>query len=141
MSAIVDPELKASAPASVTAMSLGSLYGGLCFGPVNTAAVHALAYPLGGTFKVAHGVANSMLLPYVMEFNRPSCTDRYAGVATAMGVIKPGQLEASGDRRPECGRSRSPRRDRGGSKARSRLRPSGVADAQEIYRKALAGAA
>lgn len=69
-----------------TAMALGSLYGGLCLGPVNTAAVHALAYPLGGTFEVAHGVANSMLLPYVMEFNRPACASRYAAIAEALGV-------------------------------------------------------
>jgi alcohol dehydrogenase class IV len=46
-----------------TALSLGSLYGGLCLGPVNTAAVHALSYPLGSQFKVPHGLANALLLP------------------------------------------------------------------------------
>lgn len=69
-----------------TAMALGSLYGGLCLGPVNTAAVHALAYPLGGTFKIPHGVSNSVLLPFVMRFNLPACTARYADVAKAMGI-------------------------------------------------------
>jgi len=68
------------------AMSLASLYGGLGLGPVNTAAVHALAYPLGGTFDIAHGLANSILLPYVMQFNRPVCEEKYARIAEALGV-------------------------------------------------------
>ncbi|MFQ3621204.1 MAG: iron-containing alcohol dehydrogenase [Spirochaetales bacterium] len=73
-----------------TALSLGSLYGGMCLGPVNTAAVHAMAYPLGGEFKVSHGVSNSVLLPFVMEFNLPACTEKYARVAEAMGIPKQG---------------------------------------------------
>ncbi len=67
------------------AMSLGSLYGGMCLGSVNTAAAHALAYPLGGTFDVPHGVATSLLLPHVVEFNLPSCPEKFAHVATALG--------------------------------------------------------
>jgi alcohol dehydrogenase class IV len=68
------------------AVALGSLYGGLCLAPVNTAAVHALAYPLGGEFHVAHGVANAVLLPHVLSFNLPACVARYAEVAYAMGI-------------------------------------------------------
>jgi alcohol dehydrogenase class IV len=68
------------------ALALGSLYGGLCLGPVNTAAVHALAYPLGGKFHVAHGVSNAVLLPEVLRFNLPHAAERYATVARAMGV-------------------------------------------------------
>ena len=71
---------------SRTAMALGSLYGGLCLGPVNTAAVHALAYPLGGTFKISHGVANSVLLPFVMSFNLPNCIEKYANIAKVIGI-------------------------------------------------------
>lgn len=67
-------------------MSLAALYGGLGLGPVNTAAVHALAYPLGGTFDIAHGLANSILLPYVMEFNRPACEEKFAKIADALGI-------------------------------------------------------
>jgi len=67
-------------------LSLGSLYGGLCLGPVNTAAVHALAYPLGGRFHVAHGVSNAVLLPHVLRFNLPQATERYAEAALALGV-------------------------------------------------------
>jgi len=66
-------------------MALASVYGGMCLGPVNTAAVHALAYPLGGTFNVPHGVANSLLLPYVMEFNLVSNLEKFRNIAAALG--------------------------------------------------------
>lgn len=66
-------------------LSLGSLYGGLCLGPVNTAAVHALAYPLGGEFHIAHGVSNAVLLPHVTRFNLPAAVERHADVAMALG--------------------------------------------------------
>jgi alcohol dehydrogenase class IV len=69
-----------------TDMARGSLYGGLCLGPVNTAAVHALAYPLGGEFHVAHGVSNAVLLPHVVEFNLPAAPERYADVGLALGA-------------------------------------------------------
>lgn len=69
-----------------SAMALGSLYGGLCLGPVNTAAVHAMAYPLGGEFKISHGVANSVLLPYIMNFNLPKCIEKYSNIAEAIGI-------------------------------------------------------
>ena len=68
------------------ALALGSLYGGLCLGPVNTAAVHALSYPLGGEFHIPHGLSNAILLPPVMKFNQPACPERYADVAVACGV-------------------------------------------------------
>ncbi|MBQ6065037.1 MAG: iron-containing alcohol dehydrogenase [Prevotella sp.] len=68
------------------ACSLGSLYGGLCLGPVNTAAVHALSYPLGGEYHIPHGLSNAILLPSVMKFNRPANLKRYAEVAVACGV-------------------------------------------------------
>ena len=69
-----------------TALSLGSLFGGLCLGPVNTAAVHALSYPLGGRFHVAHGVSNAVLLPHVLRFNCPAAPERYAEISGALGV-------------------------------------------------------
>lgn len=69
-----------------TGMALASLYAGLGLGPVNTAAVHSLAYPLGGTYDIPHGLANSILLPYVMEFNRSTCKNKFAKIADALGV-------------------------------------------------------
>ena len=68
------------------AMLRASHLGGMCLGPVNTAAVHALAYPLGGEFHVAHGVANSLLLPHVLRFNVEAAPGRYAEVARALGI-------------------------------------------------------
>lgn len=69
-----------------TDVSLGSLYGGMCLGPVNTTAVHALSYPLGSEFKIAHGLANALLLPYVMEYNLVAAPERFAQVALALGA-------------------------------------------------------
>jgi alcohol dehydrogenase class IV len=69
-----------------TALALASMYGGMCLGPVNTGAVHALAYPLGSEFHVAHGVSNAVLLPHVLEFNLPAAPERYASIAVALGA-------------------------------------------------------
>ena len=66
-------------------VAMGSLLGGFCLGPVNTAGVHALSYPLGSMFHLAHGLSNALLLPYVMEYNIPAATKKYADVAIALG--------------------------------------------------------
>lgn len=68
------------------ALALGSLYGGMVLGPVNTAAVHALSYPLGGEFHIPHGLSNAILLPAVMKFNAQADPKRYAEVAIALGA-------------------------------------------------------
>ena len=68
-------------------MLLGKfMYGGMALSAAGTAAVHALAYPLGGKFNISHGVANSMLLPHVMAFNQDAISDRLGHVAHAMGL-------------------------------------------------------
>jgi alcohol dehydrogenase class IV len=71
-----------------TQVAMGSLLGGFCLGPVNTAGVHALSYPLGSTFHLAHGLSNALLLPYVMEFNCVAAPARYADVAVALGCTR-----------------------------------------------------
>jgi alcohol dehydrogenase class IV len=68
------------------AMMLGSMYGGLALTAAGTAAVHALAYPLGGMFNITHGVANAMLLPHVMAFNMDAIAPRLANVARTLGL-------------------------------------------------------
>ena len=70
---------------NLTARSALAL-GGPCLGPVNTAAVHALSYPVGSRYHVPHGLANAILLGPVMRFNLPSATGRYAEIARAMGL-------------------------------------------------------
>jgi alcohol dehydrogenase len=69
-----------------TNVALGSLYGGMCLGPVNTGAVHALSYPLGTEFHIPHGLSNALLLPYVMEFNLPKAIIKYANIAKVIGA-------------------------------------------------------
>ena len=76
-------------------VAMGSLLGGFCLGPVNTAGVHALSYPLGSMFHLAHGLSNALLLPYVMEYNIPASTKRYAEVAEALGCQKAGDDKAT----------------------------------------------
>ncbi len=76
-----------------TQVALGSVYGGMCLGPVNTGAVHALAYPLGTQFHIPHGLSNALLLPYVMAFNLPEAVPQYAAVARALGVTAGGSDE------------------------------------------------
>ncbi|RFU70918.1 iron-containing alcohol dehydrogenase [Peribacillus saganii] len=67
------------------AMITGSLMAGLAFGNAGVGAVHALAYPLGGRFHMAHGVSNSLLLPYVMKWNKIACLERFRDIAEALG--------------------------------------------------------
>jgi len=67
-------------------MILGSMFGGMALSLAGTAGVHALAYPLGGKFKIAHGVANSLLLPYVLEFNRDAITGELVQMAHEMSL-------------------------------------------------------
>ena len=80
-----------------TEVMLGAFYGGLCLGPVNTAAVHALSSPLGGEFRIAHGVANSLLVPHVFRFNLPAMPERYADIAVALGVARSGSALATAE--------------------------------------------
>jgi alcohol dehydrogenase class IV len=75
-------------------MLIGSMYGGMALTCAGTAAVHALAYPLGGKFHIPHGVANSMLLPHVMRFNMDCIQGRLADAARAMGLPE-GRLDSA----------------------------------------------
>ena len=62
-------------------MLLGSMLAGMAFANAPVAAVHALAYPLGGHFHVPHGLSNALVLPYVLEFNMPEAAAQYAELA------------------------------------------------------------
>jgi alcohol dehydrogenase class IV len=67
-------------------MLLAATLAGRSFGFTRLGNVHALAHPLGAHFNIPHGVANAVLLPYVMEYNLIACPDKYARIALAMGV-------------------------------------------------------
>jgi alcohol dehydrogenase len=68
------------------AMLLGACLAGQAFSNAPVAAVHALAYPIGGIFHVAHGLSNSLVLPHVLRFNLPTATSHYAELA---GIVVP----------------------------------------------------
>lgn len=65
-------------------MLLGSMLAGMAFANAPVAAVHALAYPLGGHFHVPHGLSNSLVLPYVMAYNLSEAAPLYAELAPLM---------------------------------------------------------
>ena len=65
-------------------MMLGAFYGGVAITGSGTTAVHALSYPLGGKYHIAHGVSNAILFAHVMEFNKDACADRLAVLCDAV---------------------------------------------------------
>jgi len=67
------------------ALLLGSLYAGLGLANAGVTAVHSLSYPLGGKYGIPHGMANTILLPAVMQFNLPGAIEKLAVVAEVMG--------------------------------------------------------
>ncbi len=66
-------------------MLMGSFLGGVCLASSNVGAVHVLAHTLGGIHKVPHGIANALFLPYVLEFNRMACRERFAEMTSFLG--------------------------------------------------------
>ena len=72
-------------------MLQASLLAGIAFNNAFLGLAHAIASPLGGHFHVPHGLANAVMLPYVMEYNLPTAVRRYAEIGCALG------LQAVGD--------------------------------------------
>lgn len=68
-----------------TNMCWAQYMGGLAFSNAGLGMVHAMAHQLGGFYNTPHGVANAILLPYVMRFNLPNAADRYAEIAKVFG--------------------------------------------------------
>ncbi len=66
-------------------MALASLTAGAAFANAGLGAVHALAHPVGARFNVPHGVANALLLPYIMEFNFIGNLEKYKEIAIMLG--------------------------------------------------------
>ena len=71
------------------AMLLGAMLAGQAFANAPVAAVHALAYPLGGNYHIPHGLSNSLVLPFVLRFNAPAAAELYAEIAP---LIMPGKV-------------------------------------------------
>ncbi|GAB2859456.1 iron-containing alcohol dehydrogenase [Pseudoduganella ginsengisoli] len=75
-------------------MLLGALLAGQAFANAPVAAVHALAYPIGGIFHVPHGLSNSLVLPHVLRFNAPAAASLYAELASIVVPHASGSVEA-----------------------------------------------
>jgi alcohol dehydrogenase len=71
-----------------SAMLLGAMLAGQAFANAPVAAVHALAYPLGGNYHIPHGLSNSLVLPHVLRFNGPEAGHQYVELAP---IILPGK--------------------------------------------------
>ena len=80
---------------------LAAFYGGMCIASSSTVAVHALSYPLGGRYRIPHGLSNAILLPWVMEFNRDAVVGKFAEVAGAMGIPPGADAEETSKRAVE----------------------------------------
>lgn len=76
------------------AMLLGATLAGQAFSNAPVAAVHALAYPIGGQFHVPHGLSNALVLPHVLRFNLTHATDQYAQLASVVAPLTTGSDEA-----------------------------------------------
>uniref|UniRef100_UPI004055C384 molybdopterin-guanine dinucleotide biosynthesis protein B n=1 Tax=Candidatus Electrothrix sp. TaxID=2170559 RepID=UPI004055C384 len=68
-----------------SAMLMGSLLGGKALATAGVGLVHAMAYPMGGMFGVPHGLANAVLLPYVVQYNLPGNYEKFALLAEVLG--------------------------------------------------------
>ncbi|MBU1186755.1 MAG: iron-containing alcohol dehydrogenase [Acidobacteria bacterium] len=64
----------------------GSLLAGMAFGNSDVGAVHCIAESVGSLYDMPHGTANSIFLPYIMEFNLPAAPDRFAAIARLAGI-------------------------------------------------------
>lgn len=85
-------------------LALAAFYGGVCLGPVNTTAGHALAYPLGTRHKLAHGIANALIFPHVLAVNAPAVPEKTALVGQALGFGAEGRQQVLGGAQDFCER-------------------------------------
>ena len=88
--AVYDP----TNPVGRHGMAVAQYVAGMAFSNVGLGVVHGMAHPMGSLFDIPHGVANALLLPTVMEFNKPVCIDKYVEIAKAMDVYKEGMTKA-----------------------------------------------
>ena len=78
-------------------MATAQYIAGMGFSNVGLGLVHGMAHPLGAFYDIPHGVANALLLPYIMEYNMEGCIKKYKDIAIAMGaeVSKLSDFEAA----------------------------------------------
>ncbi len=84
------------------AMLLGSTLAGMAFANSPVAAVHALAYPIGGTFHVPHGLSNALVLPHVLAFNAADASNGSAALYAALAPHAFPELGREGGSQATC---------------------------------------
>ncbi|PJG83228.1 lactaldehyde reductase [Caviibacterium pharyngocola] len=80
-------------------MALGQYVAGMGFSNVGLGVVHSMAHPLSAYYDTPHGIANAVLLPYVMEFNKDYTGEKYREIAKAMGVKNADEMSQAEYRR------------------------------------------
>ncbi|MCI5983525.1 MAG: lactaldehyde reductase [Bacteroidales bacterium] len=80
-------------PVGREGMALAQYIAAQAFSNVGLGLVHGMAHPMGSLFDVPHGVANALLLPTIMEFNKPCCIKKFGVIAQTMGVDTTGMTE------------------------------------------------
>lgn len=75
-------------------MALGQYIAGMGFSNVGLGVVHGMAHPLGAFYDTPHGIANAVLLPYVMEYNAEYTGEKFKYIAEAMGIDTTGMSQA-----------------------------------------------
>lgn len=86
---IIGRSLKSSVEGDLSAreeMALGQYIAGMGFSNVGLGLVHGMAHPLGAWYDTPHGVANAILLPVVMDYNKEYTSEKYRDIAVAMGI-------------------------------------------------------
>ena len=92
---IVEAVKNGNNPEARDHMMMGSLLAGLSFSHADVASVHCMAESLGSMYDAPHGMCNAILLPYVMEYNLPAATHKYARIARAMGIAEADDAKAA----------------------------------------------
>lgn len=73
-------------PEAINNMGIAQYIAGMGFSNVGLGIVHSMAHQLGAIYDTPHGVANALLLPYVMKYNGEVCSDKYREIGTAIGL-------------------------------------------------------
>ena len=95
-------------PVGREGMALAQYIAAQAFSNVGLGLVHGMAHPMGALHDIPHGVANALLLPTIMEFNKPACTEKFAVIAKTMGVCTDGMtVEQAADAAVEAVRALS----------------------------------
>ncbi len=76
-------------------LMFGSTIAGFAFGNSDVTAVHCISESIGALYDIPHGVANSIFLPYVLEYNLPDCFGKMAALARQVGITQTDDMKAS----------------------------------------------